>query len=58
MCKIFLNGALIDKKYLTENIEESLNIDWQQCIVQKTTDHIHCNICNIAITYGNESFKS
>jgi hypothetical protein len=48
--KVVVNGALIDKDFLDENIREAKRYSWKRNSSNVLNDHAHCMICNSAIS--------
>ena len=52
--KIKVNGALIEKEFFEENIQEARAYSWVEQPMVKINDHSHCIVCTIALP-NNES---
>ena len=47
--KVMVNGALMDKVFLDENIEEARSYSWEERPMSDISDHGHCIVCTIAL---------
>ena len=47
--KITVNGALMDKAFFEENIQEAKTYSWVEKPMTMITDHGHCIVCTIAL---------
>lgn len=52
--KVAVNGALIDKDFLDENIGEAKRYSWKRKSSNVLNEHAHCMICNSAISEAEE----
>ncbi|MCP5003719.1 MAG: hypothetical protein GY941_07160 [Planctomycetes bacterium] len=47
---IEVNGAKIERAYFEENVREANHYEWECLGSTDLEDHVHCMICNIAIS--------
>jgi hypothetical protein len=47
---VFVNGARIERDFLEANIREAKSVPWLENTNPLCEDHVHCLICNTAIT--------
>jgi len=47
--KIMVNGALMDKNFFEENIQEAKACSWEEKSMTIIANHGHCIVCAIAL---------
>lgn len=47
--KVMVNGALMDKAFIEENVREAKNYAWVEKPMVTIADHGHCIVCMIAV---------
>ena len=52
-----INGAMIEKRFFDENVEEAKSYFWEASKLRDDETHAHCMICGIAITNATKEMK-
>jgi predicted nucleic acid-binding Zn-ribbon protein len=47
--KIMVNGALMEKEFFDENVNEAKTYSWVEKPMATIADHAHCIVCTIAL---------
>ena len=58
--KITIDGALMDKQFFEENIQEAKGYSWEQKPMAMVHDHSHCIVCTTTLpnNQSNQVFVS
>ena len=54
---VYVNGAMIERQFLEDNILEARRYVWQLSTELPGGDHGHCIVCNMAVTTKDTFFR-
>jgi hypothetical protein len=55
---VVVNGARIERSFLEENVREARKYVWKKTRWARSSDHVHCIVCNVELTDHDACYRS